>query len=584
MLVEVSTSNVLLIEEISMKQKLLSALVVAAVAGMAVNANAGVIQSSYKNYAAEVFGDNTVVLTAPTIGYALALPLTGTAANPNSFTIQWTLSGGAVWNAAPAAATIVLAQPDGTVAAQSATTYQVAAPTLSADKTTLTAVVTVYSNYTTGSQVVLGGGGAVQVTKVGTTLGAPALSTDGCSDAVASVNVTAKLTNAAGTEFDSNFTLAPLLNTTPIVQSRRAIEVLALASSAFPRTTAGALDTDIEQSKVDVLLPSAGKLFTNTPADITASTTVLNLGQVIVRDRAVLFDLNGTNPYSVGTAGFGTNPATSVGIVEANGITFKVAGKFATGGTVTVNANTIAAGGATVVGAAIPSTVTFNADRTEATVTVAAADLTDAAFTKDTNGSTPTARRLNVIYTVTGTAQVPVAQFKLTSGQLNKAATSLEAPNVACPGNLYNLLANGVQVDVRNYVPDVAATPSGGWKSIVRIINTDEAQSADVSGTVLHRNGDLGASAVLVTLKPREVVYMQSAQIDAKLSAAATATATAFGADDIGQNARLRLTAATSSIRVQNYLYNPANGNFIEGSSAQGDEGPTLAVRDSVNK
>ncbi|HEY1128878.1 MAG TPA: hypothetical protein VGF12_05695, partial [Roseateles sp.] len=70
-----------------MKQKLLSALVVAAVAGMAVNANAGVIQSSYKNYAAEVFGDNTVVLTAPTIGYALALPLTGTAANPNSFTI-----------------------------------------------------------------------------------------------------------------------------------------------------------------------------------------------------------------------------------------------------------------------------------------------------------------------------------------------------------------------------------------------------------------------------------------------------------------------------------------------------------------
>jgi hypothetical protein len=87
-----------------------------------------------------------------------------------------------------------------------------------------------------------------------------------------------------------------------------------------------------------------------------------------------------------------------------------------------------------------------------------------------------------------------------------------------------------------------------------------------------------------VTLKPREVVYMQSAQIDAKLNAAATAAATSFGADDIGANARLRLTAATSSIRVQNYLYNPVNGNFIEGSSAQGDEGPALAVRDSVNK
>lgn len=567
-----------------MKQKLLSALVVAAVAGMAANANAGVIQSSYKNYAAEVFGDNTVVLTAPTIGYALALPLTGTAANPNSFTIQWTLSGGAVWNAVPAAATIVLAQPDGSVAAQSATTYQVATPTLSADGTTLTAVVTVYSNYTTGSQIVLGGGGPVAVTKVGTTLGAPALSTDGCSDAVASVNVTAKLTNAAGTEFDSNFNLAPLLNTTPIVQSRRAIEVLTLSSSAFPRTTAGALDTDIEQSKVDVLNPSLGKNFTNTPVDITNSTVAINLGQVIVRDRAVLFDLNGANPYSVDTAGFGTSAGTNVGIVEANGITFKVAGKFATGGTVTVRSNSVAAGGNTVAGALIPSTVTFNSDRSEATVTVAAADLTDALFTKDGNGSTPAARRLNIIYTVTGTAVIPVTQFKVTSGQLNKYTASKEAPNVACPGNIYNLVANGVQVDVRNYVPAAAAVPSGGWKSIVRIINTDEGQSADVLGTVLHRNGDLGASALLVTLKPREVVYMQSADIDAKLNAAATATATTFGADDTGSNARLRLTAATSSIRVQNYLFNPVNGNFIEGSSAQGDEGPALAVRDSVNK
>ncbi|KQW42096.1 MULTISPECIES: hypothetical protein [unclassified Roseateles] len=567
-----------------MKQKLLSALVVAAVAGMAVNANAGVIQSSYKNYAAEVFGDNTVVLTAPTIGYALALPLTGTQANPNSFTISWTLSGGATWNAAPAAATIVLAQPDGTVPVAGPTTYQVAAPTLSADKTTLTAVITVSSNFTTGSQVVLGGGGAVQVTKVGTTLGAPALSTDGCSDAVASVNVTAKLTNAAGTEFDSNFTLAPLLNTTPIVQSRRALEVLALSSSAFPRTTLGAVDTDIEQSRVDVLQPSGGKLFLNNPVDITNSTTVLNLGQVIVRDRSVLFDLNGTNAYSVGTAAFGTNPASAVGIVEANGITFKVSGKFATGATVTVARNSIAATGETVVGAAIASTTTFNADRTEATVTVAAGDLTDANFTQDGNGATATARRLNVLYTVPGTSAVPVTQFKLVSGQLNKFASSLEAPNVACPGNLYNLIANGVQVDVRNYVPDVAAAPSGGWKSIVRIINTDESQTADVNATVLHRNGDLGASALLVTLKPREVVYLQSAQIDAKLNAAATATATSFGADDIGQNARLRLTAANSSIRVQNYLFNPANGNFIEGSSAQGDEGPALAVRDSVNK
>lgn len=548
-----------------MKQKLLSALIATACGSLAFNAQAGVIQASYKNYAAEVFGTDAVVLTAPTIGYALALPLTGTVANPNNFTIQWTLTNGGEWAAAPAPGNIQLVQPDST-GATNATTV-----TLSADKKVLTATFTVTTNYTVGSQIVLGSGGPVQVTKVGTILGAPALSTDGCSDAVASVNVAVKLTNAAAVEFDSNFTLAPLRNETPIVQSRRALEVVALSSSAYPRTTAGALATDVESSKVDVLNPSLGTKFT-AEADISNSVTVLNLGQVIVRDRSVLFDLNGSAPYSVGTAAFGTNPATGAGIVEANGLTFKVAGRFATGGTVTVNANTIV-GGASVVGAAIASTTVFNADRTEATVTVAGTALTDAAFTLDAAGAT--SRRLHVIYTVNGTAQVPTAQFAITSGQLNKHATSLEAPNVACPGNIYSLTANGVQVDVRNYIPAIVEAPSGGWKNVVRIINTDETiPSVDVLGTALLRNGNLGATAVIAAgMKPREVRYLSGAQIDALLNAAATTARPSFGSDDIAANARLRITASSSSIRVQNYHFNPATGNYLETSSAQGDDG-----------
>lgn len=571
-----------------MKQKLLSALVVAAVAGMAANANAGVIQASYKNYAAEVFGTDTVVLTAPTIGYALALPLTGTVANPNNFTITWTLDSGEWTTAATTAAAIV--SPDNASALN--------ANSVTIDPTNpkvLKATFTVTKNFTVNSQIVLGvtdttpGGPAPTidsagveafVTKVGTKLGAPAAGSDGCSDSLADVKVTVELKNAAGAVFDSNF--PGNSNTTPIVQSAVA---LSLTTAASDNSSFGAV---LEQSLVDVLNPSLGYLFTDGANDVTASVGGLapalaagriNLGQVILKDRNTLFDLDATTAYSSQTINHGA--ATTAGTVDigtTGALSIKANGSFVGGGVVYLsNSAACPAPGAAneytvVVPAAGAATVDLKATGANVTAVLTAA------------GAADLTRRTNVCYQAPSNKVIPTSQFVLVSGALTKATGANEATNKVCPGNLYNLRANGVQVDVRNYVPAAAAATSGGWKSIVRIINTDEGQSANVTGTVLHRNGDLGASALLVTLKPREVVYMQSADIDAKLNAAATQTATTFGADDTGSNARLRLTAATSSIRVQNYLYNPVNGNFIEGSSAQGDEGPTLAVRDSLNK
>src|SRR5574340_406046 len=93
-----------------MKLKTLTVLLASAFAGVATTASAGTIQASYKNYAAEVFGDNTVTLTAPTINYALATPLSGTPANPNSFQISWTIDNGE-WNGAPPVAAVNLADP-----------------------------------------------------------------------------------------------------------------------------------------------------------------------------------------------------------------------------------------------------------------------------------------------------------------------------------------------------------------------------------------------------------------------------------------------------------------------------------------
>ena len=242
-----------------MKRKVLSALLASAFVGVATTASAGVIQASYKNYASEVFGTDAVILTAPTINYALALPLSGTVANPNSFTITWSLINGGEFTAAPAVGTIALSDPANMNALNPTTV------TLSTDKKSVSALFTVTTNYTTGSQIVLGSGGPVSITKVGAILGAPAL-TNGCGNDIASVNVAVKLTNAAGVEFDSNFALAPLSNTTPIVQASVALSVTGKDSATFTPLA--------EKGKVDVLLPSLGKFFTN-EGDVTLASTGL---------------------------------------------------------------------------------------------------------------------------------------------------------------------------------------------------------------------------------------------------------------------------------------------------------------------
>lgn len=549
-----------------MKLKVLSALLASAFAGIATTASAGVIQASYKNYASEVFGTDAVVLTTPTINYALALPLSGTPANPNSFSIAWTLTTGGEFVAAPAVGFIALTDPSNLNPTNPTTV------TLSADKKTLTATFSITSNYTVGSQIVLGSGGPIDVTKVGTILGAPAL-TNGCGNDIASVNVAVKLTNAASVEFDSNFTLAPLSNTTPIVQASVALSVTATDSAAF----AGLKET----SQVDVLTGSLGLKFT-IPADVTlVSPSLLNIGSINIKDKAVLFDLDGTAPYTSKSAALGTNPATGVGVVEASTLKVDVSGNFLT----TAN------GGAFFASLAADCTTTLEAgtiaaDGKSATVTLTNADVIALA---NVAGALPT----YLCYSTTNTKVIPTSQFRVTGGSLAKHATSLEAANPVCPSNVYNLTANGVKIDVRNYVPNVAAAPSGGWYSVIRVINTDETQTVSPVLQALLADGTLGSSGLLDTVssvdgktgpfKPREVRYYVSSAIDGMLNAAATPASPSYGAADIGGNARLRITAPSSSIRVQNYVFNPANGNFIEASAAQSDEGPAANQQNTHN-
>src|SRR5574337_70435 len=420
-----------------MKLKTLTVLVASAFAGVATTASAGTIQASYKNYAAEVFGDNSVELTAPTINYALATPLSGTGGNPNTFQISWTIDNGQ-WKVAPPKTAVVLADPT------NVTTQISDNVVLSPDGKTLTATFTLDTGflYTVGSQIVLGTGplpDSAVLTKIGSILGAPATNTDGCTSGTAQVNVSVKLTNAAGAEFDSS--RADATNTTPLAQSKVAIGVTAMDSAKYALPAAVPPGPGPELSKVDVLTPSLGTKFT-TVADVTlGSPTLLNIGAINIADKTPnLYDLGGGKFYSTLTAGFATNPGApndQVGIVSANGLTVKVSGTFVTtanGGSITANTDS-ACGAATAIG-----TGTITLDGKSATLTLTDAQL---APLQGAAGVAP----IYICYTVPGNKQIPTAQFKVDSGQLTKFSSAKELANPVCPGSIYNLVTNGVRVD-----------------------------------------------------------------------------------------------------------------------------------------
>lgn len=553
-----------------MKQKLLSALLMSAFAGVATTASAGVIQASYKNFAAEAFGAD-IPMTAPVIGYSLALPLTGTLANPNSFVVTYTLTSGE-WDGANI--------PSATLVSVNNTDFVQAATGVidTADKKKLSFTFTLNNGTTfpTNSTIVLGSNGANgaavdgKILKVFTALQTPALAANYCTPTTAEIGVNIKLTNAASVEFDSS--LAGARNDTPILQSGVATKTTIVAGNAIA-TTLG----NYESSKVDVLVGSLSKLFTaqeeQATNDVTDGTTpakrVINLGSIAFADRAALYDTNGSSVYSTADADWNVDAAADGGVSQ-DGFSVKITGAFSETAIVALNS---AANCATGTNLLTSTAGDFNAGRTELSLTISKAQL-------DVN------RKVYVCYTVPGDKVIPTAQFAVASGTLKRGTTSKELATPICPANLYNLTANGVRVDVRNYIPAIVEAPSGGWKNVVRVINSDEVQTVDVYGTALLRDGTIGATAVIAAaMKPREVRYLSSLDIDTKLNAAATATAKSFGADDIPANARLRITAASSSIRVQNYHFNPATGNYLEASAAQGDEGPDYPkARDRDNK
>lgn len=557
-----------------MKQKLIAALVTSAIAGFAATtAQAGVIQATYKVYAAEIFGDSALSLKAPVISYNLSRPVSGNSTNPNTFKIALTLDGGK-WDAAVVAnSRAVLRDPSSanalptTAAGALSNDDKTVTFTFIADQDGVTYPVNstiTFGDFTTAAPasahaIAAGVTPALYTVNVDSVLKTPVADvTSACNPSQASISVTAKMTNASDVEVDTNDPGAII--TTPVLASNVALNITAVSSSTYGAAAVS------EGSKIDVLTTGLGKQFTDVStatqtADVTAFTKTINLGKVIIKDRASLYDTDGQAKYTMAGV-FGTNV---LGAVAGDKLNLFVSGKFVKGGKVylstaaacTGEATDFAAGGLSTLNAAL-DTATF------------AATIADAEWA----AVGATTRSAYVCYTVPGTVVVPTSQFAV-SGNLSKLSAAKELTNPICPANIYNLTVNGVQLDVRNYIQEAQHVASG-WQSVLRVINTDESQTVDVNAQLIREDGTVLNAGKVVTLAPRAFTYLTSKQIEDKLPETVVASA---------NNARLRLTAPGSSIRVQNYHVNPVTGAVTEVSAAQGDDGPDYARKaDGDNK
>lgn len=140
----------------------------------------------------------------------------------------------------------------------------------------------------------------------------------------------------------------------------------------------------------------------------------------------------------------------------------------------------------------------------------------------------------------------------ITAELLNNAVVAT-AGKTTTAGAGYALGYNGTQIDVTNYVPAAMS----GWTQFIRVANTG-ALSAPVSAAFVDESGNVGTSAVIIpSLSAGAVKNLEAADIEA-----------ALGAQAEGARPRLRITAPSNGLTVQNMLFTP-NGSFTNNSAQQ---------------
>lgn len=587
------------------KQFKLSLLAASLVTAFAANvAQAGQIQASSVAIAREVITTNTQTIVAPSIAYRFAGDVDARV-QAQTFQVQFTLQSGA-WAAAPNADGNAISVSDGVDG-----TIQPQGPGA-------TGVYVV-------DHVAMNGGAGVATTvyatitvKAGTLIKQPLISLNVASNNIegATVNTAAKrgtirnLFSVVGdlaADFAANGKCEDVKNLKVDFKHYTALsQPLALATEAnatpdehlrggatnvatlvtFPTNVLPVVTTSTGNASIDPVamhLRFKGSATAGAAPDAYVSTTIANLGLVSLKQNSTGYDSNLLNQYTLANGGAGISAvataATNAGAVEASSLTATVTATngFAPGGTLWLDSGANCATGI-VSGAGVATAITNTNAAGPITLTIETAQL------KAAMGAATGTAPVYVCYGVAGVS-TPIPQSKFsTKAVLVKAAAgaNLNEQNNSCAGTHYSL-GGGVKIDVRNYVN---SKDPNGWQSLIRLINNSETRAIDVWGQLIHPDGTYGPWGLLTKnenagtanadkLAPRAVLNLYSSQVDARLTSDPAA-----GANN-GQNkpianaasvgSRLRITSnAGSTLRVQNYLYNPTTGNFIEASSTQG--------------
>lgn len=546
--------------------------------------SAGTLQVTPVQYAAETIVAGAA-LNATVYSYSLAAPIATTSAPV--FTAEFKLNN-ALWNAALAVDEVALVDPTNT------TGIRATSVVLNAAGDTMTATFTVAAGGTVpatgpvlatppvgytfpvGSNIIVGRTVA-PVVKATAAQVAPALT---CTASSVLTTLTAAIKNALGTETE---TVAPLnvLNNATYLTSNSALSVTAQASTG----------TAAETSKIDVTNPSLGKQFTNNAdaGSTNADVNVVNIGSIVFSDRGVFKDatsVGGAQPYTVAT-GFGVAGAAAAGAgnVSVTAANVVVNGVFNTAGSVYLSdaPTCLTEVNLTTGAVAALATGTKASAAAQATLTGTSATLALAGGLATAFPASAAGRTGYICYKrdVTTTTAMAPSQFTIGAASSVTHAATESGPTPICGTNLYNLTQNGVRIDVRNFVGGATGAATGGWTSILRLINTDASQTATVTGQMIKNDGTVLAGATIATVPANGYTNLTSAQVEAALAGSASAGYT----DAAGVNTRLRVSAPVSSLRVQNYLYNPVLKTFIEADGSQGDEqpgnAPTLVNEDA---
>lgn len=591
-----------------MKQKLLSRLVLASLAGAAVTSvHAGQIQASSVSIAREAVSSDTQAIVAPSISYRFAGDVDARV-QAQTFQVQFTLEQG-TWAAAPTAdAYSVTDGVTGQIQDQAAgapvagvnASYTVVATNLSTDKKTLWVTFTVNQgatalvkqpiislNVTTNLVAGVSGPSTTRATVNGlkTVVGdiVADYTADGTCAAVKTARVGVKhyvgLQNPAAIATDANgtpdeHTRAAATNSGTLITFPTNLGVKFAASTGTLKLQSGG-NQFFDSTGAGAVVASAAPATPGTAHVAAAGTGQLTarLGIARLTQEAVGLDSNLTNVYALSNTGGVTVAATAAannGEVEVKSFDLQISATngFSVGGTLFA-----AVAGNNCAAAIAGSSVTVTAANAAGPIVVPVTSA--AAF--GASGTAP----VEVCYTVTGTATVPSSAFSVVGTLVKSAETagnSFAEQNNVCKGTLYSL-GGGLKIDVRNYA---SSAEKSGYQSVLRLINNSDVVTADVYAQVIHQDGKLGNWAKLTDLAPRASLNMTAAQIDAKLAAgtaadagaanngAAAAAYQAGSATSSDTAPRLRITSNSgNSLRVQNYLYNAATGQILEASSSQ---------------